>query len=87
MYIIVVYDIQIERIDVVRKYLKRYISWVQNSVFEGEVTVSEIEEIKSNLSSLIDKDKDHIIIYKLHSVNQIIKENLGTAKVDNSNII
>lgn len=82
-----VYDIQIERIDVVRKYLKRYISWVQNSVFEGEVTVSEIEEIKSNLSSLIDKDKDHIIIYKLHSVNQIIKENLGTAKVDNSNII
>lgn len=87
MYIIVAYDIQIERIDVVRKYLKRYINWVQNSLFEGEVTAAELEEIKSSLSSLIDKDKDYIIIYKLHSINQIMKENIGTAKVDNSNII
>ena len=49
MYIIIAYDIQIERIDDVRKYLKRYVNWIQNSLLEGEVTKSELEEIKKNL--------------------------------------
>ena len=53
MYIIIAYDIQVDRIDEVRKYLKRYLNWIQNSLFEGEVTLSELEEIKRNNLNLL----------------------------------
>ena len=87
MYIIVAYDIQIERIDDVRKYLKRYLNWIQNSLLEGEVTKSELEEIKNNLTKLIDMEKDHIVIYELRSSDLFIRESIGKAKLDASNII
>ncbi|HEY6589092.1 MAG TPA: CRISPR-associated endonuclease Cas2 [Nitrososphaeraceae archaeon] len=87
MYIIVAYDIQIERIDGVRKYLKRYLNWIQNSLLEGEVTKSELEEIKNNLTKLIDMKKDHIVIYELRSNDLFIRESIGKAKLDTSNII
>ena len=87
MYIIVAYDIQIERIDGVRKYLKRYLNWIQNSLLEGEVTKSELEEIKNNLTKFIDMEKDHIVIYELRSNDLFIRESIGKAKLDTSNII
>ena len=87
MYIIVASDIQIERIGGVRKYLKRYLNWIQNSLLEGEVTKSELEEIKNNLTKLIEMEKDHIVIYELRSNDLFIKESIGKAKLDTSNII
>lgn len=87
MYIIIAYDIQIERIDDVRKYLKRYLNWIQNSLLEGEVTKSELEEIKNNLIKLIDREKDHVIIYELRSIDLFSRESIGKAKLDTSNII
>ena len=86
MYIIVAYDIQIERIGGVYKYLKRYLNWIQNSLLE-EVTKSELEEIKNNLTKLIEMEKDHIVIYELRSNDLFIKESIGKAKLDTSNII
>ena len=35
MYIILVYDIQVERVAKVCKYLRQHLNWIQNSVFEG----------------------------------------------------
>ena len=43
MYLIVVYDISEERINKVRKILKKYFLWVQNSVFEGEISEGKLE--------------------------------------------
>jgi CRISPR-associated protein Cas2 len=87
MYIILAYDIQVDRIDGVRKFLRRYLNWIQNSLFEGEVTISELEEIKSNLIDLIDKESDHIVIYELRSIDLVKKENIGKPKLDSTNII
>ena len=69
-----------------RKYLKRYLNWIQNSLLE-EVTKSELEEIKNNLTKLIEMEKDHIVIYELRSNDLFIKESIGKAKLDTSNII
>ena len=69
------------------KYLKRYLNWIQNSLLEGEVTKSELEEIKNNLTKLIEMEKDHIVIYELRSNDLFIKESIGKAKLDTSNII
>ncbi len=38
MYVIIVYDAGVKHLNKVRIFLKQYLDWVQNSVFEGELT-------------------------------------------------
>ena len=54
MYIILVYDIkQVDNFARVQRYVykicKRYLVHVQNSVFEGEITVSNLIKLKEEL--------------------------------------
>ncbi|AEC52727.1 hypothetical protein PNA2_1812 [Pyrococcus sp. NA2] len=78
MYIIVVYDVNVERVNKVKKFLRMHLNWVQNSVFEGEVTIAEYERIKAGLRKIIDEDSDSVIIYKLRSMPP--RETLGIEK-------
>lgn len=87
MYVIIVYDIEVERINQVRAFLKQYLNWVQNSVFEGELTDSEFLEVKKGAEELIDKNLDSIIIYKLKDEKFLERTYIGTPKVDLSTII
>ena len=64
MYVIVVYDINVERQNDVREFLRRYLKWIQNSVFEGELTPSQLFYIKRKLKTMID-GRDRVIIYVL----------------------
>ncbi|WP_457611802.1 CRISPR-associated endonuclease Cas2 [Methanocaldococcus sp.] len=67
MYVIIVYDVNVSRVNKVKKFLRQHLNWVQNSVFEGEVTNAELERIKDGLLNIIDENEDSIIIYKLKS--------------------
>jgi CRISPR-associated protein Cas2 len=68
MYIIIVYDVSVERVNKVKKFLRGHLHWVQNSVFEGEVTTAEFERIKAGLKELINEEEDSVVIYKLRSM-------------------
>ena len=63
--IIVVYDVNVSRVNKVKKFLRQHLIWVQNSVFEGEVTLAEYERIKKGIKELIDENEDSVIIYEL----------------------
>ncbi|NJE26646.1 CRISPR-associated endonuclease Cas2 [Thermococcus sp. MV5] len=78
MYIIVVYDVNVSRVNKVKKFLRQHLIWVQNSVFEGEVTLAEYERIKKGIKELIDENEDSVIIYKLKSRPK--RKNLGIEK-------
>ncbi|NJF24274.1 CRISPR-associated endonuclease Cas2 [Thermococcus sp. Bubb.Bath] len=67
MYVIIVYDISVERVNKVKKFLRQHLHWVQNSVFEGEVTRAEFKRIKTGIKGLINENEDSVVIYKLHS--------------------
>lgn len=67
MYIIVVYDVNVKRVNNVKKFLRQHLQWVQNSVFEGEVTLAEYERIKASLRKIIEEDEDSVVIYELRS--------------------
>jgi len=67
MYVVIVYDVNVSRVNRVKKFLRQHLHWVQNSVFEGEVTLAEFERIKAGILDLIDEDEDSVIIYKLRS--------------------
>ncbi len=77
MYIILVYDVDQERVAKVCKFLRRYLHWVQNSVFEGELTEAKLERVKSGLKKLIDAETDSIYLYKVRDEKWIDKEILG----------
>ncbi|ASJ08814.1 CRISPR-associated endonuclease Cas2 [Thermococcus siculi] len=78
MYVVIVYDVSVERVNKVKKFLRQHLHWVQNSVFEGEVTRAEFERIKSTLREIIDEDEDSVVIYRLRS--RPMRETLGIEK-------
>jgi len=80
MYLIVVYDIEIDRVNKVHKFLRKYLFWRQNSVFEGEATKAQVEQIKSGLKDIIKKEKDSVLIYVLENKSNFKFEVLGIEK-------
>jgi len=87
MYVILVYDVSVERLNNVRQYLKQYLNWVQNSAFEGELKEGEIEKLKIGLKKLIKEDEDSIILYKTRDKRWVEKETLGIEKSEVTTII
>ena len=80
MYVIIVYDINVDRVNKVKSFLRQHLFWIQNSVFEGELTESEFKEIYKCLNEIIDDDVDSIIIYKLRNEEMLNREVLGIEK-------
>ncbi len=87
MYVIIVYDVSIERVNKVCQFLRQYLHWVQNSVFEGELTKSMLEKVKIGLKEIINKNQDSITLYILPNDKPLKKEYIGIKKSDISNII
>ena len=77
MYIILVYDIGEKRVGKMLKLCRKYLNWIQNSVFEGEITEVKLEELKIKASTFMDKDKDSLIIFKSRQEKWLDKEIIG----------
>ena len=80
MYVVIVYDVEQSRVAKVCQYLRRWLHWVQNSAFEGELTESQLKRIKTDLLNLIDPEYDSIYIYRLPHQKFVKKEVLGIEK-------
>ncbi len=87
MYVIIVYDVGVERVNKVRIFLKQYLNWVQNSVFEGEVTKVEMKMVKDGINNIINKDYDSVRVYIMRSDKYLQTMILGTSKAEISEII
>lgn len=86
MYVIIIYDVAVERVNQVRKCLNRFLIRIQNSAFEGELTMSQIEELKHQLQKII-RERDSVIIYCFQSKKQVCREILGLEKRKLSSIL
>lgn len=80
MYVIVVYDVDQSRVGKVCQYLRRFLHWVQNSAFEGEVTESQLAMLKEGLRRIIDPQEDSVYIYELNHRKFMKKHIIGTEK-------
>jgi CRISPR-associated protein Cas2 len=87
MYVIIVYDVNVSRVNKVCQFLRQYLNWVQNSVFEGDLSESQLEKIKIHLNEIIDPQQDGILIYTLRSEKLLNRESIGKIKADLSSII
>jgi CRISPR-associated protein Cas2 len=80
MYIILVYDINQKRVGKMLKLCRKYLNWVQNSVFEGEITEVKLKELKYLAGEIMEEDEDSIIIFKSRQEKWLDKEIMGCEK-------
>lgn len=84
MYIILVYDIGEKRVGKMLKLCRQYLNWIQNSVFEGEITEVKLKELTLKADKIM-KDKDSLILFKSKNEKWLEKEIIGKelSSVDN----
>ncbi|NLB73748.1 MAG: CRISPR-associated endonuclease Cas2 [Firmicutes bacterium] len=80
MFVILVYDVEQSRTQKMLKKCREYLYWVQNSVFEGEITSADLEKLKMELKNIMDTDEDSVIIYNLRTTKYYSKEVIGLEK-------
>ena len=80
MYVIIVYDVEQKRVARVCKFLRRFLAWVQHSVFEGELTEARLQEVKTGLKRIIKMEKDSILFYQLQYQKSVKREIMGQDK-------
>ena len=85
MYVIAVYDIGEKRVGKMLKLCRRYLNWIQNSVFEGEITDVKLEELKLCSLKIMNAETDSLIIFKARQEKWLEKEIVGKelSKLDN----
>ena len=87
MYVIVVYDVDQRRVQRVCSFLRRFLHWVQNSVFEGYLTDSQLERVKSGLRRRINLEEDSVYIYILPERKWLRREVIGQVKMPDDFVI
>lgn len=90
MYVILVYDILADEkgARVSRntfKICKKYLTHIQKSVFEGDLTELNYHKLKVELSKYIRKDKDSLLIFKSRNEKWLEKEFWGLVDNKTSN--
>ncbi|MFR5265184.1 CRISPR-associated endonuclease Cas2 [Clostridium sp.] len=80
MFVVLTYDVGEKRVNKVRKKLKMYLNWTQNSVFEGEITDAKLRKCLAELNKIINKSEDSLYIYRVKNPNNIMKDVIGEEK-------
>lgn len=91
MYVILTYDIKLDDkgsrvLNKVFKICKKYLVHIQNSVFEGELSESQILQLNCELNKYIRKDMDSVILFKSRHERWLEKSFLGKKDDKMSNI-
>ena len=75
-----VYDVKVERVNKVLKIARKYLTWIQNSVLEGEISDAKFERLRYELKEVIDEDEDSIVFYLLRTTRYSSREIMGVQK-------
>jgi CRISPR-associated protein Cas2 len=77
MYVILVYDIGEKRVGKMLKLCRQYLNWIQNSVFEGELTEVKLKELILKAKAIMALGEDSVIIFKSRQEKWLDKEVVG----------
>lgn len=77
MYVIAVYDIGEKRVAKMLKLMRRYLNWIQNSVFEGEISEVKLKELSLKAEAIMDTEYDSLIIFKTRQEKWLDKQVVG----------
>lgn len=86
MYAIVVYDMEAERTRHLRKLCRRYLTHVQNSVFEGEISKGDLETLRGRIRDTLKPDES-AIVYELSSEKLLARTVVGEDPTEDSRFL
>lgn len=81
------YDVGEKRVGKMLKLCRKYLHWIQNSVFEGEISEAKLSELVFRSNAIINKESDSIIIFKSRDSKWLEKEIVGKEKNDLDNFL
>lgn len=87
MYIILVYDINQKRVGKMLKLCRQYLNWIQNSVFEGEITDVKLKELTYRAKQIMNIEEDSLIIFSSRNEKWLEKQIVGREKNEIDTII
>lgn len=92
MYIILVYDIASaeggeKRVRRMLKHCRKYLNWIQNSVFEGEITDVKLKEMLYIAQKIMNEATDSIILFKSRDERWLDKEVIGVERMMTDNFL
>lgn len=82
-----VYDVNEKRVGKALKISRKYLNWVQNSVFEGEISKAKLTKLKVEMKELINRKEDSIIFYELRSTRYTSRDIIGQEKGGDDNFL
>jgi CRISPR-associated protein Cas2 len=85
-YVIIVYDVKAERTPKFLKYLRRYLTHVQNSVFEGQITDGTLTEVKTKLESMLEIGES-VMVYEMSSESYVDRSVFGEDPMDDEQFL
>lgn len=87
MYVIAVYDVNEKRVAKMLKLCRRYLNWIQNSVFEGEISPVKLKEMILEAEALMDKKEDSLILFKSREARWLDKQVVGQERMKTDNFL
>lgn len=93
MKVILIYDIETKepadqnRLNRAKKIGRKYLHHVQKSVFEGEITESQLARLENEILQVVDRTRDNVIIYRLPDGTRWERRILTDARDPTENII
>ncbi|MFB6125684.1 MAG: CRISPR-associated endonuclease Cas2 [Halolamina sp.] len=86
MYAIVVYDMEADRTHRMLKLCRRYLTHVQNSVLEGEISEGDLVALKSDIDALL-KPGESVVVYELSSESLVNRSVYGEDPTEDSRFL
>ncbi|WP_198469989.1 CRISPR-associated endonuclease Cas2 [Acetomicrobium sp. S15 = DSM 107314] len=80
MFVIMAYDVNVERVTKVLHVGRRYLNWVQNSLLEGELTKAQLARLKADLHKIINDEQDSVVFYISRREQYLERQTLGLNK-------
>ena len=87
MYVILVYDMGEKRVGKMLKLCRRYLNWIQNSVFEGEISELKLKELRFEARQIMDESYDSLIIFTSRNSRWLDKEVIGNERNELDNFL
>lgn len=80
MYIIAIYDVGEKRVYKMLKLCRKYLNWIQNSVFEGNLSALQLQQLIFEAEQIMDTQKDSFIIFSSRNERWLDKQVVGIEK-------
>jgi CRISPR-associated protein Cas2 len=77
MYVILVYDVGEKRVAKMLRLCRRYLNWIQNSVFEGSLSELQLKELIFEARKIMDESHDSLIIFSSRNERWLDKQVIG----------